>query len=74
MFDSKFRIKIVKRHYYGDDDKLRGRDLYDIYINVGLLPPIFNRWLLSKGGLLSSEVQHYIYYLLNENKVIEIKY
>lgn len=74
MFDTKFRIKIVKRHYFSEDDKLCGRDLYDIYVNVGLLPPIFNRWVLSRGGLLSTEVEYYICYILIKNKEIEIKY
>lgn len=54
MFDTKFRIKIVKRHYFGEDDKLHGRDLYDVYVNVGILPPIFNRWVSNGRSLTLS--------------------
>lgn len=76
MFDTKFRIKIVKHHDSNEDDKLiRRKELYDIYVNVGILPPIFNKWIIDRKGLSLLELQFYIRFnIFNNNKEIEIKY
>ena len=75
MFDyTKFRIKIVRHHYYGDDDKLRGQDLYDVYLNVGILPPIFNRWVINRKGITADNLKFYMQYILHDFKELTIRY